>query len=124
MAAKGVKQISKVTSGEKRTLVTRCVIVGLAGNHLPPAMIFPGAHFKEHMIAGAHPGTLGLGTVSGWMYSELFLKGVTVVTFPSHSTNKLQPLDVGVFKPFSLTYNAAVDTWLMHLYQFMKLPYA
>lgn len=152
LAAKGVKQVSKVTSGEKGTLVTTCVIISAAGNHLPPAMVFPRVHFKQHMIAGAPPGTLGLATSSGWMNCDLFLKvmehfikhsssskenpslllydnheshlsinvlniakenGVTIVTFPPHTTNKLQPLDVGVFKPFSLAYNAAVDGWLM-----------
>lgn len=39
--------------------------------------------------------------------------GVTMLTFPPHSTNKLQPLDVGVFKPFKTYYNAAIDTWMM-----------
>lgn len=34
LVTKGVKQVSKVTSGEKGTLVT-CVIVSAAGNHLP-----------------------------------------------------------------------------------------
>jgi hypothetical protein len=39
---------------------------------------------------------------------------VTVLTFPPPSTNKLQPLDVGVlFKPFKTFYNVAVDSWLM-----------
>lgn len=152
ISAKGVKQVNKVTSGEKGVLVTTCVIVNATGNHLPPAMVFPRVHFKEHMIAGAPPGTLGLASPTGWMNSELFLRvmthfikhtnsskdnpslllydnheshlsisvlnlakenGVTILTFPPHSTNKLQPLDVGVFKPFSLAYNAAVDSWLM-----------
>ncbi|XP_050295124.1 uncharacterized protein LOC126735215 [Anthonomus grandis grandis] len=39
---------------------------------------------------------------------------VTIVTFLPHSTNKMQPLDVGIFKPFSIAYNAAIDSWLMH----------
>lgn len=153
IAAKGVKQVNKVTSGEKGVLVTTCVIVNAAGNHLPPVMVFPRVHFKEHMLAGAPPGTLGLASPSGWMNTDLFLKtmehfikhtcsskenpslllydnheshlsiavlnfakenGVTILTFPPHSTNKLQPLDVGIFKPFSLAYNSAVDSWLIH----------
>ncbi|KAI4466406.1 hypothetical protein MML48_3g00013779 [Holotrichia oblita] len=46
-------KVNKVTSGERRVLVTTCVIINAAGNHLPPAMIFPRVHFKDH-------GTLGL----------------------------------------------------------------
>ncbi|XP_072380516.1 uncharacterized protein [Diabrotica undecimpunctata] len=40
--------------------------------------------------------------------------GVTIVTYPPHSTNKLQPVDVGIFKPVSLAFIAAIDSWLMH----------
>ncbi|XP_072389642.1 uncharacterized protein [Diabrotica undecimpunctata] len=128
-----------MTSGEKGMLVTKCVIVSAAGNHLPPAMVFPRVHFKEHMIAGAPPGTLGLASPTGCINSGLFLRiiehfiletssskqnpslllydnheshlsiqvinlakenGVTIVTFPPHLSNKLQPLDVGIFKPW------------------------
>lgn len=40
--------------------------------------------------------------------------GVTILTFPPHCTNKLQPLDVGVYFSFKAHYNRAVDSWLMH----------
>jgi hypothetical protein len=39
--------------------------------------------------------------------------GVIIVTFPPHCINKLQPLDVGVYKVFKTYYNAAVDSWMM-----------
>ncbi|XP_072379681.1 uncharacterized protein [Diabrotica undecimpunctata] len=149
LAEKGVNQVNKVTNVEKGVLVTICAIVSAAGNHLRPAIVFPRVHFREHMIAGAPAGTLGLASPSGWMNSELFLKvmehfilhtssskqnpslllydnheshlsiqvinlakenGVTIVTYPPNSTNKLQPLDVGIFKSFSLAYNAAIDS--------------
>lgn len=149
---KGIKQVSKCTSAEKGTLVTTCCIISASGNTIPPAMVFPRVHFKDHMLRGALPGTLGLGNSSGWMTSDLFVKimqhfirhpnssketptlllydnqeshlsievldlgkahGVTIVTFPYHSTNKLQPLDVAVYKPLRTYYNAAVDNWLM-----------
>jgi hypothetical protein len=141
IAEKGIKQVSKITSGERGTLVTTCVIISASGNSLPPAMVFPRVHFKQMMIAGAPPGTLGLAQKTGWMNGELFLKvmahfikhtqsslenptlliydnheshlSIDVVNLPPHSTNKMQPLDVGVFKPFNNAYNAAVDTWLM-----------
>lgn len=39
--------------------------------------------------------------------------GVTVLTLHPHTTNKLQPLDVGLNGPFKCYYNAAVDSWLL-----------
>ncbi|KAF2897241.1 hypothetical protein ILUMI_08934 [Ignelater luminosus] len=74
LAAKGAKQVNKVTSSERRLLVTTCVIVNAARNHLPPAMIFSRVHSNEHVIAGAPSGTLGLATPSGWMSPKLFFK--------------------------------------------------
>ncbi|KAK9709078.1 DDE superfamily endonuclease [Popillia japonica] len=40
--------------------------------------------------------------------------GVTMLTIPPHCTNKLQPLDVGLLKPFQTFYNAALDVWMMN----------
>lgn len=122
------------------------------GTALPPAMIFPRVNFKQHMINGAPPGTLGLANSSGWMNSELFVSvmkhfiqhsgssklnpsllildnhdshfsietlnlakehGVTILTLPPHTSNKLQPLDVSVFSAFKTYYNGAIDSWMM-----------
>lgn len=74
IAGKGVKQVAKVTSGEKGSLVTSCYIVNAAGNVLPPVIIFPRVNFKEHMLRGAPTGSLGLATQSGWMNGELFVE--------------------------------------------------
>lgn len=81
LAAKGQRQVSKVTSAEQGTLTTTCYIVSALGNALPPVMIFPSmifprVHFKQHMIADAPAGTLGLANTSGWMNSELFVKTI------------------------------------------------
>lgn len=152
VAQVGIRQVSKVTSAEKGTLVTTCCIISASGNTLPPAMVFPRVHAKPHMIKGAPTGTLCLASKAGWMTSLLFVDvmkhfihftnssvdnpslivydnheshlsievsnlakshGVTILTFPPHSTNKLQPLDVGIFKPFTTYYDAAVDSWMM-----------
>ncbi|KAJ4436116.1 hypothetical protein ANN_18743 [Periplaneta americana] len=37
---------------------------------------------------------------------------VHILTVPPHSTHMMQPLDVGVMKPFQTYYNASVDTWM------------
>lgn len=152
LAQKGTKQVSKVTSAERGTLVTTCCIVGANGQYLPPIMIFPRVHYKPFMTTGAPDRTLGLANKAGWMNSECFVKvihhfikhtlsskenptlllmdnheshlslegldlckenGVTILTIPPHCTNKLQPLDVGILKPFHTLYNSAVDSWMM-----------
>lgn len=65
--------LGKVTSGEKGTLVTTCCIIGASGIALPPVIIFPRKNYKDHMLKGAPPGSLGLAAPSGWMNSELFV---------------------------------------------------
>lgn len=74
VALKGKHNLSKVTSGEKGTLVTTCAIVCASGQYLPPAMVFPRKNLKDIMLNGAPPGTLGLTYKTGWMTSELFVE--------------------------------------------------
>lgn len=86
VAAKGAKQVSKCTSAERGELVTTCCIVSASGNSLPPVMIFPRKTFKEFMLFGCLPGTLGLATPSGWMNSELFPQVMKHFVKFSHSS--------------------------------------
>ncbi|KAJ8915668.1 hypothetical protein NQ315_000600 [Exocentrus adspersus] len=72
LAGKGVKQVNSCTSGERGQLVTTCVIISASGTYIPPVMVFPRKKFKEHMLKGGPPGTLGLANPSGWMNSTLF----------------------------------------------------
>lgn len=39
--------------------------------------------------------------------------GITIVTFPPHTTNKLQPLDRSVFKSLKVNYNATCNDWML-----------
>nr|CAI5830968.1 unnamed protein product [Callosobruchus analis] len=39
--------------------------------------------------------------------------GVTLLTIPPHTSNKLQPLDVSVNSPFKSRYNAAMSNWML-----------
>lgn len=41
-------------------------------------------------------------------------KGVVLLSFPAHTTHKLQPLDVSFFKPLSLYYIDETEKWLRH----------
>ncbi|XP_052741963.1 uncharacterized protein LOC112051831 isoform X2 [Bicyclus anynana] len=79
------KNIGKVTSGEKGTLVTTCCFISAAGQALPPVLIFPRKNYKDHMIKGTPPGTLGLANPSGRMNSELFVK--TMRHFIKHTSS-------------------------------------
>lgn len=74
LAAKASRQLNKVTSAERGTLVTTCCIVSATGCALPPAMIFPRKKFQNHMLNGAPPGTLGLSQPTGWMTGEMFVE--------------------------------------------------
>lgn len=73
VAAKGVKQIGSVTSGEKGSLVTMCAAVSATRNSVPPMYIFPRQNFKDHFIRDGPTGCVGVAHPSGWMTTENFL---------------------------------------------------
>lgn len=52
LAPKGIRCISKVTSGERGTLSTTCAIICASGIALPPVIVFPRKNFKNHMLHG------------------------------------------------------------------------
>jgi len=71
-ASRGSKQVGKVTSGERGTLITLCVAVNAVGNSVPPMFIFPRVYFKDPMLNGAPVGSKGVAHPSGWMTIDLF----------------------------------------------------
>lgn len=64
------KQVSQITSGERDQLVTLLAFVNAVGNALPPVFVFPCVNFKDFMLHGAPPQSLGLANKSGWMTGE------------------------------------------------------
>lgn len=40
--------------------------------------------------------------------------GIVVVTFPPHTSHRLQPLDLSVYGPLKTYYNQAVEAWLLN----------
>ncbi len=40
--------------------------------------------------------------------------GIVLLTLPPHSSHKLQPLDVSVYRSFKLHFNAACSTWMVN----------
>lgn len=71
VAAKGVKQIGSVTSGERGSLVTMCAAVSATGNSVPPVCIFPRQNY--HFIRDGPTGCVSVTHPSGWMTTKNFL---------------------------------------------------
>ncbi|KAJ8889703.1 hypothetical protein PR048_009204 [Dryococelus australis] len=96
LTPKGAKQLNKATSDEKETFVITCCIISASGVALPQAMVFPRIRFKEFMLKGTPPDTLGLAAQSGWMNSELFarvMQNFVKVSFSSKEKPSLLILD-------------------------------
>lgn len=71
---RGFKQIGRITSQERGTLVTLAVAVSAIGNSIPPYFVFPRVHYKDHFLASGPPGSVGGANPSGWMKTENFLQ--------------------------------------------------
>ena len=72
LATKSAKQVSQVSSNERRTLLTTCCIISALKSAIPPAMIFPRVHVKQRKTVEAPAATLGLAAPTDWMTAELF----------------------------------------------------
>lgn len=73
IAGKGLKKVASATSQERGQLVTACCTINAIGNSIPPFMVFPRVHFKQHMLFGAPTGVDGTAHPSGWMTAECFM---------------------------------------------------
>lgn len=71
---RGYRQIGKMTSAERGTLVTVALSVNAAGTFIPPFIVFPRVHFKEHFLRDGPIGCTGDANPSGWMMETNFLK--------------------------------------------------
>jgi hypothetical protein len=53
-----------------------CMIVSAVGNDIPPVFVFPRVTFRDTMLYGAPPGSLGIVVNSpqiGWMTNPWFV---------------------------------------------------
>lgn len=73
IAPKGEKQVSKMTSAERGTLVTLCCAVSATGNAVPPFFVYPRQRLNDKMIDGAPVGSCAGVSPSGWMTGETFV---------------------------------------------------
>ena len=72
IACRNEKQVGKLTSGERWTLVTVLHAVNAAGNSVPPMLVFPRVKLRDHMMRGAPPDSIELANPSGWMSVACF----------------------------------------------------
>lgn len=74
LATKGSKQVGSMTSAERGTNITMISAVNAGGGFAPPMLIFPRVNFKDFMLTGAPPGTIGGANPSGWSNETLFIQ--------------------------------------------------
>ena len=86
IGSKGVRQVGKVTSGERGQTVTLICAMNAVGTNLSPLMIFPRKRMLPGLINGAPPQAVGYVSPSGWTDHDLFLKWLEhFVTFTNSS---------------------------------------
>ena len=69
-ASKGVRQVVKMTNGERGATVTVICAVSAAGAYLPPFMIFPRKRMVDQLMQGAPPQSVGHASASEWWTSS------------------------------------------------------
>lgn len=70
---RGFKQIGKLTSAERGSLVTVAFAVSASGKSIPPFFVFPRVHFHEHFIRDGPIDSAGDANPSGWMTEKTFV---------------------------------------------------
>lgn len=72
LATKGLKQVGSITSGERGTNVTMIAAINAGVGFIPPMLIFPRINFRDYMLKGAPPGSIGGAAPSRWSNEDLF----------------------------------------------------
>jgi hypothetical protein len=53
--------------------VSMIVAVNAIGNYVPPMLVFPREHFKDHMLSGAPAASIGGANPTVWSNENLFI---------------------------------------------------
>ena len=77
VTAKGTRNVGSITSGERGELVTAVYTIGASGSVLPPMLIFPRVHFRDHLIKGGPQSCTGQCNRSGWMKIYFWFTWIT-----------------------------------------------
>lgn len=72
LAPKNIRQLGKLTSAERGVNNTMIACINAIGNSVPPLIIFPRVYYKDNMLKGAPPGSIGAANKSGWSTEETF----------------------------------------------------
>ena len=73
IAKKGSRQVGQTTSAERGELVTLIGAANASGNAMPPYLVFPRRHFKEHFLNGGPVGVKGTTNPFGWSNADIFV---------------------------------------------------
>lgn len=74
VAKKGLKQVGKITSGERGQTVTILCAMNAVGNYIPPLLIFPRKRMNDLLLKGAPPQSMLSVSDNGWITQDIFLK--------------------------------------------------
>nr|XP_047137615.1 uncharacterized protein LOC124814102 [Hydra vulgaris] len=127
LALKGRHQIG-ITSGERGVNTTAICCMNAVGSFVPPMLIFKRKRFKSHFISSLCLKSLAenpekkkvLLILDGHLTHTKNLEAlvlardhrVVMLSLPSHTTHRLQPLDRSFFKALNSKYNTACDKWM------------
>ncbi|XP_004208050.1 uncharacterized protein LOC101235060 [Hydra vulgaris] len=67
VVAKGKRNVSAMTSGERGTNVTMVTTVSASGNTVPPMFVFPHKNYKDYFVNNGPPDCIEVGNESGWV---------------------------------------------------------
>lgn len=72
VARRGWKQVGRMTSAERGTLVTLTMSVSAIGNSVPPFFISPRVNYRERLLSNGPLGSSGAANASVWIKEEHF----------------------------------------------------
>ncbi|XP_064614387.1 uncharacterized protein LOC135478053 [Liolophura sinensis] len=90
LATKGIRQVGKMTSGERGKTVTVICAMNATGVYVPPMMIFPRKRMVDALMNGAPPQAVGYVSPSGWTDSDLFVKWLEHFASFTNATRDIQ----------------------------------
>nr|XP_012149906.1 PREDICTED: uncharacterized protein LOC105663718 [Megachile rotundata] len=114
IAQKGKHQVGAITSGE-RGLTTTCIrSMNAAGEFVTPMHFIKYIKLEKSnenklllLLDGHSTHTKNIEAID--LACEY---GIIMLSFPAHTTHRLQPLDKSFFKSLKANYNEASSTWL------------
>lgn len=60
IAVKGKRQVHRLSSAERGTLVTAVTCMSAAGQYVPPMLVFSRKNMKSELLNGTPPGTIAV----------------------------------------------------------------